>query len=809
MPATPCTPLLALPLKEAHDTELTKPIAQLIQTSYEQRADTYASDLRQIEQARHDAVGQAASDATARDLLFRWFHVLEMLELRFPELRVSFTWSDAFTGTEVTQQALAYEKACVIFAAGARVSRVAAAQPRAVADGDGIKRAYAGMRQAAGLLGYIHDSFLYAPSTDLSSAVVQTLSTLMLLQAAEIFFEKSVHDQKGPALVAKLASHVAATYAALEAAWEEPAADVVPLMWRSVAAYKSKHYASLAQFYRATADSAAHAHGMALGRLRYAHDLATEAVRCANSIDVWSAASQMRATVPPELCAAAHSMTQAHADAVAARLATAERDNDLVYLERATPESALPPIDQTSVAHPIPIRETFAQPDVQRVLGADLLQSLIPLSVHESASLYSEEKAKMVRAESAAVASADAEVAAAIDSLCLPGVLDRFASIDGRGAARAAPCAEVRECAAVPPDAGAMDAALERLPRRAARASEALDAALADLDADARECERARVVHGAEWTQPPTASAARALRRDVQDAREALAVARESDARACALWRDVRADLALLERGEGAVCAAYERENAPPASLVDVDDTPDAVPAARALLQQARDTLAALRRMPAERAALLNQLKQRIMSDDISRTLLLNRRVQNVEPRLFAAELGKFAPLRAQLREQVATQAARIDSLREMLAQLQAHPGTAEARRAWDAAAETQQRLDAQLLHAIEARAKVRAILGRADAFYADMALRAEQLALAAERFVAERRAERAAASSASAPRPPGADAAAPRTTLAEDLAALQLGYGGRGSAGAPPAPYAVQSRATDERPPRPPRPYV
>ena len=144
-----------------------------------------------------------------------------------------------------------------------------------------------------------------------------------------------------------------------------------------------------------------------------------------------------------------------------------------------------------------------------------------------------------------------------------------------------------------------------------------------------------------------------------------------------------------------------------------------------------------------------------------------------------------------------------------MLAQLQAHPGTAEARRAWDAAAETQQRLDAQLLHAIEARAKVRAILGRADAFYADMALRAEQLALAAERFVAERRAERAAASSASAPRPPGADAAAPRTTLAEDLAALQLGYGGRGSAGAPPAPYAVQSRATDERPPRPPRPYV
>ena len=52
---------------------------------------------------------------TARDLLYKYFGQLELLELRFAEIRVNFPWHDAFTNKLTTQTSLAYEKASIIF----------------------------------------------------------------------------------------------------------------------------------------------------------------------------------------------------------------------------------------------------------------------------------------------------------------------------------------------------------------------------------------------------------------------------------------------------------------------------------------------------------------------------------------------------------------------------------------------------------------------------------------------------------------------------------------------------------------------
>lgn len=86
------TPLLRLPTKVTEEVDLATPVGQLILNSYGQDPKSFSDQLAALNRGRQDAVRGAGSDTTARDLLFKWFHMLEMLELRFPELRIPFPW---------------------------------------------------------------------------------------------------------------------------------------------------------------------------------------------------------------------------------------------------------------------------------------------------------------------------------------------------------------------------------------------------------------------------------------------------------------------------------------------------------------------------------------------------------------------------------------------------------------------------------------------------------------------------------------------------------------------------------------------
>lgn len=153
------------------------------------------------------------SPPIARDLLYKYFGQLELLELRFPEIRVNFPWRDAFTNKLITQTSIAYEKASVLFQIASTHSSIAAAQSRS--DPEGVKRAFYYFRTSAGMLNYINENFLHAPSTDLSRDVVKFLVDIILAQATEVFFEKCTDEKKGNALVSKIAAQTAYMYTTL------------------------------------------------------------------------------------------------------------------------------------------------------------------------------------------------------------------------------------------------------------------------------------------------------------------------------------------------------------------------------------------------------------------------------------------------------------------------------------------------------------------------------------------------------------------------------------------------------------------
>src|SRR5437667_336511 len=92
-------------------------------------------------------------------------------------------------------------------------------------------------------------------------------------------------------------------------------------------------------------------------------------------------------------------------------------------LQAVPGEAALTVIPKLPAAKAIPVSELYAGQDIQRIIGPDIFQKIIPMSVTESASLYDEEKAKVVRAETEKVEIANGEMAASLDYLKLPGSL--------------------------------------------------------------------------------------------------------------------------------------------------------------------------------------------------------------------------------------------------------------------------------------------------------------------------------------------------------------------------------------------------
>jgi len=157
-------------------------------------------------------------------------------------------------------------------------------------------------------------------------------------------------------------------------------------------------------------------------------------------------------TLTQESANAIHEITKSHLAIISEKKAQALKDNDMIYHEAVPSEGSLAPMEKLNATKPLPISELYTQSEMQKVIGPDTFQRLIPLSVHESSSLYSEEKAKLVRAEAEKCETANHELSSALEFMNLPAGLDKFKNEANGGRhvtldSLAVPPASVKECA--------------------------------------------------------------------------------------------------------------------------------------------------------------------------------------------------------------------------------------------------------------------------------------------------------------------------------------------------------------------------
>ena len=422
--------------------------------------------------------------------------------------------------------------------------------------------------------------------------------------------------------------------------------------------------------------------------------------------------TQMSPNLPPDAGSSIQELTKVHLALCTETKNEAQRHNDMIYNAVVPSADTLPQIDKMAIATPVPIQDVYGTPEVQKTIGPDIFIKLIPLSVHESASVYSEEKAKLVRAEVERAELAESEVRSALDALGVKQGLGRYKTMveglhaDGSSELPADVVRMIDDIKLVESQepVSRLLAELDRL-RTSVRTE--LDDSKRELDIESRECEAMRVKYEHLWTQAPSASLTRNLRQELKTQLSDLEAAETADQQINTLWDSVRGNIELLLSPRVEDVFRQSADEGPGGSLLDLDPEnedrdEEEIKKIAAYVEEIEELLGRLNKIAVERKHELKDLKEKVhvishfdphissltlvqvQSDDVSHLLLLNRRNSTVEPTLFAKELEKFKPLQSKLAETVKAEHSTLADITKLWKSLKDFAGRGPGARKWD-----------------------------------------------------------------------------------------------------------------------------
>lgn len=622
---------------------------------------------------------------------------------------------------------------------------------------------------------YINENFLHAPSTDLSRDTVKTMISIMLAQGQEVFLQKQIADDKKVGLLAKLASQASYLYCqASEGIQENVQRGILDKLWGQVAQVKYHYTSSLAQYYQALADDDANAHGMAIARLQVAEADGRDAVRTASA---FPSSVSSNSNLGSDTGASLTETTKKHLANVQERLASFNKDNDFIYHQTIPAETTLSVIPKLPAAKAIPVSELYQGQDIQRIIGPDIFQKLVPMSVTESASLYDEEKAKLVRAEAENVETANGEMAASLDYLKLPeslnvlkGGMDQGTSVDEGFRTWC------EELAGHEPFAKAF----EQLLADKNHVNGTLDRCTKQLDMEESICEKMRSKYGANWTQQPSSRLTSTLWSDIQSYRGAVDEASNSDSQLLNTARQHESDFDEM-RSAGETDEAdilYQRAmqkagvirsrarngvtsptSPQEGSLLDEDydeggtSVPDQI-------AKVEDLLRRLNLIKRDRMQVLKDLKEKVcecptiaqaqahlalqaQSDDISSVLILNKKsIVNHESQLFEVELEKYRSHQNRLLQGTHKQTALLKELTKTYGDLLLDRRVRSEKLRYENFTRQHSQVVTKYKRIFQAFNGLIDGLMRAQSFYTEMKDTVESLEKNVETFVSNRRSE-------------------------------------------------------------------
>ncbi|NXV22469.1 PTN23 phosphatase, partial [Cepphus grylle] len=338
-------------------------------------------DLKEAGEFAFNAAVKKSAVNVPRDFegcstLRKYFGQLHYLQSRIPmgaeqEAAVPIAWTEIFSGKTVTHEDIKYEQACILYNLGALHSMLGAMDKRVSEE------------CAAGAFTYLRDHFPHSYSVDMSHQILNLNINLMLGQAQECLLEKSMLDNRKSFLVARISAQVSS--------------------WAIPATLSSGPFCLGARCSQHSPAPAARSDGWdwelgegVLDPARCQHlllcqpqfPLSLQVIYFQSALDKLNEAIKL-AKGQPETVQEALRFTM---DVIGGKYNSAKKDNDFIYHE------AVPALDTLQSVKGAPLVKALpVNPTDPAVTGPDIFAKLVPMAAHEASSLYSEEKAKLLR----------------------------------------------------------------------------------------------------------------------------------------------------------------------------------------------------------------------------------------------------------------------------------------------------------------------------------------------------------------------------------------------------------------------------
>ncbi|KAL2079848.1 hypothetical protein ACEWY4_023641 [Coilia grayii] len=408
MEAVPRMPMISLDLKKAGDFNISHSVREFIRSNYSESPEDYSEPLKRLDQLRQSAVN-VARDFEGCSVLRRYLGQLHFLQSRVPmakgqQAAVPVTWTDSFCGKAVTHNDIRYEQACVLYNLGALHSALGATDNRV--SEEGMKVSCTHFQCAAGSFAYLRDHYSHSYSSDMTTNTLSVYINLMLAQAQECLLEKSLLDNRKSFLIARICAQVADYYKQCVKVME--AADSACVLgkrekeWRKLINMKISYFSAITQLHMGKQAEEQQKYGEAVAYLQNALDKLNEAIKLSKG--------------QPDSVQEALRFSM---DVIGGKFSSAKKDNDFIYHETLPAPDTLNTVKGASLVKALPVAPTDPS-----VTGPDLFSKLVPMAAHEASSLYSEEKAKLLREVVAKIESKNEALEQFMDSLSLECVSD-------------------------------------------------------------------------------------------------------------------------------------------------------------------------------------------------------------------------------------------------------------------------------------------------------------------------------------------------------------------------------------------------
>ncbi|XP_053569676.1 tyrosine-protein phosphatase non-receptor type 23 [Bombina bombina] len=381
MEAVPRMPMIWLDLKEPGEFGFNQAVKQFVLKNYSENPENYNDELKKLEQLRQSAVN-VPRDFEGCSVLRKYFGQLHYLQSRIPmgfeqEAAVPISWTEIFSGKTVTHKDIKYEQACVLYNLGALHSMLGAMDKRV--SEEGMKVSCTHFQCAAGAFAYLRDHFAHSYSVDMSHQILNLNINLMLGQAQECLLEKSMLDNRKSFLVARISAQVVDYYKeacrALENSETASLLGKIQKDWKKLVQMKIYYFASIAHLHMGKQAEEQQKYGEQVAYLQSALDKLNEAIKQSKG---------QPTTVQDALRFAM--------DVIGGKFNSAKKDNDFIYHESVPALETLQAVKGAPLVKALPVNPTDPA-----VTGPDIFCKLVPMAAHEASSLYSEEKAKLLR----------------------------------------------------------------------------------------------------------------------------------------------------------------------------------------------------------------------------------------------------------------------------------------------------------------------------------------------------------------------------------------------------------------------------